>query len=67
MFLAVPELAVLRLEVREHDKFARDDMVGQACMPVARLRQGIRAVALQSKKGAPRRSKLLCYFELQSL
>ncbi|XP_024371731.1 phosphoinositide phospholipase C 2 [Physcomitrium patens] len=65
--LRVPELAILRLEVGEHDKFMRDDMVGQSCLPVTELRQGIRAVKLESKKGQPRNSKLLCDFSLCTL
>jgi hypothetical protein len=32
--VSVPELAILRLEVKEHDKLLRDDMVGQSCVPV---------------------------------
>lgn len=65
--VSVPELAILRLEVGEHDKFMRDDMVGQSCLPVTELRQGIRAVKLESKKGQPRNSKLLCDFSLCTL
>ncbi|KAG0620820.1 hypothetical protein M758_4G246900 [Ceratodon purpureus] len=65
--IRVPELAILRLEVKEHDTFLRDDMVGQSCVPVTGLRQGIRAVKLQSKKGEHRNSKLLCEFRLTSL
>lgn len=65
--LQAPELAILRLEVREHDKFVRDDMVGQSCIPVAHLRQGIRAVKLESKQGHHRNSKLLCHFSVRPL
>ncbi|KAG0592292.1 hypothetical protein KC19_1G239900 [Ceratodon purpureus] len=65
--LKAPELAILRLEVREHDKFLRDDMVGQSCIPVTHLRQGIRAVKLESKKGDHRNSKLLCHFSMRPL
>lgn len=64
--IRVPELAILRLEVKEHD-FCRDDMVGQSCVPVTELRQGIRAVELQSSRGLPRKSKLLCHFAMRSL
>lgn len=64
---AVPQMAVLRLEVREHDQLQKDDMVGQACIPVTELKLGVRSVALQSRKGEPRTSKLLCHFELEAL
>lgn len=59
---SVPELAILRLEVKEYDMVGRDDMVGQSCVPVTELREGIRAVELRSVKGEYRKSKLLCHF-----
>ncbi|XP_024516194.1 phosphoinositide phospholipase C 6 [Selaginella moellendorffii] len=63
--LTVPEIAVLRFEVWEHDRMRRDDFVGQACIPVPELEQGIRVVPLHSKRGEPRSSKLLCHFHHQ--
>ena len=67
ILVSAPELATLRLEVREHDKFLPDDIVGQSCVPVTHLRQGIRAVRLESKKGHHRNSKLLCHFSIRPL
>ncbi|KAL8539212.1 hypothetical protein ACS0TY_000999 [Phlomoides rotata] len=49
--LRVPELALLRIEVREYDRSDKDDFGGQTCMPVSELRPGIRAVPLYDKKG----------------
>ncbi|XP_042051444.1 phosphoinositide phospholipase C 6-like isoform X1 [Salvia splendens] len=49
--LRVPELALLRIEVREYDRSDKDDFGGQTCIPVSELRRGIRAVPLYDKKG----------------
>ncbi|KAE8039275.1 hypothetical protein FH972_011703 [Carpinus fangiana] len=49
--LMVPELAVLRIEVREHDTSGNHDFGGQTCLPILELRSGIRAVPLHDKKG----------------
>ncbi|WCJ19864.1 Phosphoinositide phospholipase C 4 [Euphorbia peplus] len=49
--LTVPELALLRVEIREYDMSEKDDFGGQTCLPVAELRQGIRSVPLYDKKG----------------
>ncbi|KAK4343593.1 hypothetical protein RND71_036687 [Anisodus tanguticus] len=49
--LTVPELALLRIEVREYDMSDKDDFGGQTCLPVSELRPGIRAVPLYDKKG----------------
>ncbi|KAI3458551.1 hypothetical protein Pfo_015214 [Paulownia fortunei] len=57
--LTVPELALLRIEVREKGEFA-----GQTCLPVSELRKGIRAVPLYSRKGVKYKCvKLLMRFE----
>lgn len=40
-----------------------DDFVGQACLPIWEMRSGIRCVALSSKSGTLRTSKLLCHFQ----
>ncbi|KAJ4720066.1 Phosphoinositide phospholipase C [Melia azedarach] len=62
--LAVPELALLRIEVREHDLSESDDFGGQTCLPVPELRRGIRSVPLYDKKGEKLKSvKLLMGFE----
>lgn len=49
--LTVPELALLRVEVYEYDKFDKDDFAGQTCLPVTELRPGIHAVPLYNYKG----------------
>ena len=49
--LTVPELALLKIVVREHDVSEKDDFGGQTCLPVSELRTGIRTVPLHNKKG----------------
>lgn len=62
--LAVPELALLRIEVHEADNHQKDDFAGQTCLPVWELRQGIRSVRLCARDGELLRSvKLLMRFE----
>ncbi|RDX72658.1 Phosphoinositide phospholipase C 2, partial [Mucuna pruriens] len=62
--LAVPELALLRVEVHEYDMSEKDDFGGQTCLPVWELRSGIRAVPLYSHKGVKYDNvKLLMRFE----
>nr|GMD18842.1 phosphoinositide phospholipase C 4-like [Ipomoea batatas] len=62
--LTVPELALLRIEVHEHDMSEKDDFAGQTCLPVAELRPGIRAVPLCDRKGEKYNSvRLLMRFE----
>ncbi|XP_019226762.1 PREDICTED: phosphoinositide phospholipase C 6-like isoform X2 [Nicotiana attenuata] len=62
--LTVPELALLRIEVREHDMSDKDDFGGQTCLPVSELRPGIRAVPLYDKKGEKLKSvRLLMQFQ----
>nr|CAB3460076.1 unnamed protein product [Digitaria exilis] len=62
--LAVPELALLRVEVHESDNHQKDEFGGQTCLPVWELRPGIRSVRLCDQKGQTLRSvKLLMRFE----
>ncbi|KAK7300946.1 hypothetical protein RJT34_11799 [Clitoria ternatea] len=62
--LTVPELALLRVEVHEYDMSEKDDFAGQTCLPVAELKQGIRAVPLYDRKGNKYNSvRLLMLFE----
>ncbi|KAL5200722.1 hypothetical protein ABZP36_021925 [Zizania latifolia] len=49
--LTVPELAVLRIEVKEYDMSEKHDFGGQTCLPVWELKQGIRAVRLHDRRG----------------
>ncbi|KAD5962101.1 hypothetical protein E3N88_13574 [Mikania micrantha] len=61
--LRVPELALLKIVVRDHDVSEKDDFAGQTCLPVSELRTGIRAVPLHNKKGEKFESvKLLMRF-----
>ncbi|MCO5574901.1 hypothetical protein L7F22_028695 [Adiantum nelumboides] len=48
--LRVPELAVLRIEVRE-DNRTGNEFAGQICLPVSELRSGYRVVNLCDKEG----------------
>ncbi|KAL3834841.1 hypothetical protein ACJIZ3_009577 [Penstemon smallii] len=64
--LRVPELALLRIEVREHDISDKDDFGGQTCLPVSELRSGIRSVPLYDKKGHKFKSvRLLMQFQFE--
>ncbi|KAM0023559.1 putative phosphoinositide phospholipase C [Helianthus debilis subsp. tardiflorus] len=61
--LTVPELALLKIVVREHDVSEKDDFAGQTCLPVSELRSGIRSIPLHNKKGEKFESvKLLMRF-----
>lgn len=65
--LTVPELALLRIEVKDKDK-GSDDFAGQTCLPVSELRHGFRSVALCDRKGKKYNSvKLLLGFHLETL
>ncbi|CAM8955363.1 unnamed protein product [Rhodiola kirilowii] len=62
--LTVPELALLRIEVREYDKSEKDDFGGQTCLPVSELKPGIRSIPLFDKKGDQMKSvRLLMRFQ----
>lgn len=62
--LTIPELALLRVEVREYSMPEKDDFAGQNCLPVFQLRPGIHAVPLFDHKGEELRSvRLLMRFE----
>ncbi|KAI3470879.1 hypothetical protein Pfo_027542 [Paulownia fortunei] len=64
--LTVPELALLRIEVREYDMSEKDDFGGQTCLPVTELKPGIRAVPLYDKKGQKFKSvRLLMRFQFE--
>lgn len=63
--LTVPELALLRIEVHEHDSTGKDDFGGQTCLPVSELRPGIRTVPLCDRKGEKLNSvRLLMRFQI---
>ncbi|KAI3682128.1 hypothetical protein L2E82_50160 [Cichorium intybus] len=62
--LAVPELALLRIEVHDYNMSEKDDFAGQICLPVSELRPGIRAIPLCNRKGDQYTSaRLLMRFE----
>lgn len=62
--LTLPELALLNIQVYEHDNDKKDDFGGQTCLPVSELKQGIRAIPLYSYKGEIFKSvKLLMCFK----
>ncbi|XP_061376615.1 phosphoinositide phospholipase C 6-like isoform X1 [Gastrolobium bilobum] len=64
--LAVPELALLRIEVRDDDKHGKDDFCGQTCLPVSELKSGFRSVPLYDEKGEKLKSvKLLMRFQFR--
>ncbi|XP_027337978.1 phosphoinositide phospholipase C 6-like [Abrus precatorius] len=62
--LTVPELALLRIEVRDNDKHQKDDFGGQTCLPVSELKSGFRSVPLYDDKGDKLKSvRLLMRFQ----
>ncbi|XP_074295021.1 phosphoinositide phospholipase C 4-like [Silene latifolia] len=61
--LTVPEMALLRIEVYEHDSDKKDDFGGQTCLPISELISGIHAIPLFNVKGDLYKSvKLLMRF-----
>ncbi|XP_021816353.1 phosphoinositide phospholipase C 2-like [Prunus avium] len=65
--LSVPELAVLRVEVKEYDTSGKHDFGGQTCLPIPELRTGIRAVPLHNRRGQKYKSvRLLMGFEFDN-
>ncbi|KAL2227419.1 phosphoinositide phospholipase C 6 [Sesamum indicum] len=64
--LRFPELALLRIEVREYDRSDKDDFGGQTCLPVRELKPGIRSIPLYDKKGNKFKSvRLLLRFHFE--
>lgn len=62
--LTVPELALLRIEVKEYDMSEKPDFGGQTCLPISEIRPGIRAIPLYDKKGYAYKSvRLLMRFK----
>lgn len=62
--IRVPELALLRIDVKDYDPSGEDEFAGQTCLPVSELRTGIRSVPLYDRRGDVYRSvKLLMRFE----
>ncbi|KAE8689614.1 Phosphoinositide phospholipase C 6 [Hibiscus syriacus] len=66
--LTVPELALLRIEVREYDLHEKDDFGGQTCLPIPELKTGIRSVPLHDRKGVKYENvRLLMFFEFEEI
>ncbi|KAH7314561.1 hypothetical protein KP509_21G009200 [Ceratopteris richardii] len=59
--LRVPELAILRIEVQEHNK-TLDVFAGQVCLPVSELKAGYRVVTLCDNKGEEWETVKLLFF-----
>ncbi|OIT37935.1 PREDICTED: phosphoinositide phospholipase C 2-like isoform X1 [Nicotiana attenuata] len=65
--IRVPELALLRIDVKDYDPSGEDEFAGQTCLPVSELRTGIRCVPLHKRRGDVYRSvKLLMRFDFMS-
>ncbi|MCE3049850.1 phospholipase C [Datura stramonium] len=61
--IRVPELALLRIDVKDYDPSGEDEFAGQTCLPVSELRTGIRCVPLRNRRGDVYRSvRLLMRF-----
>ncbi|KAE8708969.1 Phosphoinositide phospholipase C 7 [Hibiscus syriacus] len=61
--LTVPELALLRIEVREYDLHG-----GQTCLPIPELKTGIRSVTLHDMKRVKyKKVRLLMFFEFEEI
>jgi phosphatidylinositol phospholipase C delta len=62
--LRVPELALMRIEVRDEDDESKDEFEGQTCLPVFEIKNGYRCVQLYDKKGIELPGvRLLFHFE----
>ncbi|KAI3682127.1 hypothetical protein L2E82_50159 [Cichorium intybus] len=62
--IKVPELALLRIVVKDNDTTKKNEFGGQTCLPVSELRTGIRCVPLYNRKGEKYKFiKLLMRFE----
>ncbi|KAL4571147.1 hypothetical protein LXL04_017898 [Taraxacum kok-saghyz] len=62
--IIVPELAILRIVVKDNDTTKKNEFGGQTCLPVSELRTGIRCVPLYNRKGEKYKFiKLLMRFE----
>uniref|UniRef100_A0A146NK19 Phosphoinositide phospholipase C n=1 Tax=Fundulus heteroclitus TaxID=8078 RepID=A0A146NK19_FUNHE len=47
----VPELALLRFVLEDHDAASQNDFIGQYCLPLASIQNGYRHVPLLTKRG----------------
>jgi len=64
--LTVPELALIRIEVKE-EKYMKDDFEGQSCLPISELKSGYRCVQVLDKKGFPLAGvRMLLHFQLNT-
>jgi phosphatidylinositol phospholipase C delta len=59
-----PELALLRIEVRDDDEESKDEFEGQTCLPITELKDGYRCVQLYDKTGVELAGvKMLFHFQ----
>lgn len=66
-YLKCPELALLRIEVRDHDEESQDEFEGQACLPMHEIKDGYRCVQMYDKKGSVLKGvKMLFHFQKRS-
>ncbi|KAL0673259.1 hypothetical protein Bca4012_001240 [Brassica carinata] len=66
--LRVPELALLCITVKDHDKNSQNDFAGQTCLPLSEIRPGIRAVRLHDRLGDVfKHARLLVRFVFEPL
>ncbi|MED6191906.1 hypothetical protein PIB30_004984 [Stylosanthes scabra] len=64
--LSVPDLAMLRIQVKEEDRTEKDDFAGQTCLPISELKPGLRSIPLYDAKGEKYKSvRLLMRFQLK--
>eukprot|EP00898_Chlorokybus_atmophyticus_P005052 jgi/Chlat1/5548/Chrsp369S05346 len=62
--IAVPELALLLMEVYDYDSSDKNDFAGQFCAAVTDLRPGYRVFQLRDKKGQPTSATVLARVEV---
>ncbi|XP_067931540.1 1-phosphatidylinositol 4,5-bisphosphate phosphodiesterase delta-1-like [Watersipora subatra] len=51
IFISVPELAILRVNVKDHQTLTTNDSIGQCSLPVTSIQRGYRHVMLETKEG----------------
>ncbi|KAM8731695.1 1-phosphatidylinositol 4,5-bisphosphate phosphodiesterase delta-1a isoform 2-T2 [Acanthopagrus schlegelii] len=49
--IQVPELAMVRFVVEDHDSTSQNDLIGQYCLPLTSMQNGYRHVPLLTKRG----------------
>lgn len=49
--ISVPELALVRFLLEDHDKASQNDFIGQYCLPLTSVQNGYRHVPVLNKRG----------------